>query len=160
MKRVAGATHHYETTLVWTGAHAEGTTSYRSYRRDHEVEAEGRPAILGSSDPAFRGDPGRWNPEQLLVAALSQCHMLAYLHLCAVSDVVVLGYEDRATGVMVQSEDGGGHFTEASLRPVVTVAEESMTGPARTLHDRAHRFCFIASSVNFPVRNEPEIRVV
>lgn len=123
------------------------------------ITAAGRPEIAGSSDPAFRGDARRWNPEQLLVVALSQCHLLWYLHLCAVSDVVVVGYEDHAEGVMEQAEDGGGRFTEVTLRPVVTVAEESMADKAGELHARAHELCFVASSVNFPVRHDPRVEV-
>jgi organic hydroperoxide reductase OsmC/OhrA len=156
---MSGRAHRYETTVVWTGNRGEGTASYRSYGRDHIVTADGRPAIACSSDPVFRGDPERWNPEQLLVASLSQCHLLAYLHQCAVSGVVVMAYEDRAEGEMKETEDGGGRFTEVTLRPVVTVADPSMSEVALDLHDRAHDLCFIASSVSFPVRHEPEIRV-
>ena len=122
-------------------------------------QGRGQPPIAGSSDPSFRGDAARWNPEQLLVAALSQCHLLWYLHLCAVSDVVVIAYEDHAVGVMEQGEDGGGRFTEATLRPVVTVADDSMAGKALELHSQAHELCFVASSVDFPVRHEPRIEV-
>lgn len=156
---MTGRTHRYATTLVWTGDRGEGTASYRAYGREHEVTAEGRPPISGSSDPAFRGDPARWNPEQLLVAALSECHLLAYLHLCAVSGVVVVAYEDHADGVMEQTEEGSGRFTEVTLRPAVEVTDASMTEAALELHDRAQQSCFIASSVNFPVRHEAEIGV-
>jgi organic hydroperoxide reductase OsmC/OhrA len=151
--------HRYELTVVWIGDRGEGTTNYRAYGRDHEVKVEGKPTIRGSSDPAFRGDAERWNPEELLVAALSQCHLLAYLHLCAVSDVVVTAYEDRPEGVMTESEDGGGYFTEVTLRPTVIVTDESMTEAALELHSRAHELCFIASSVNFPVTHQPAIHV-
>jgi organic hydroperoxide reductase OsmC/OhrA len=151
--------HRYELTVTWTGNRGDGTAAYRAYGREHEVTAEGAPPIHGSSDPAFRGDASRWNPEQLLVAALSQCHLLSYLHLCADAGVVVIAYEDHADGVMEETPDGGGRFTEVTLRPVVTVSEESMADAARDLHDRAHQRCYIASSVNFPVRHEPEIRV-
>jgi organic hydroperoxide reductase OsmC/OhrA len=156
---VSGRTHRYELKLVWTGNRGEGTASYRAYGRDHEVAADGRPPIPASSDPAFRGDAARWNPEQLLVAALSECHLLSYLHLCSVSDVVVVAYEDQPDGVMTETEDGGGRFTEVTLRPEVTVAEASMADTALELHDRANELCFIASSVNFPVRHEPQVRV-
>jgi organic hydroperoxide reductase OsmC/OhrA len=108
-------THCYEVTISWTGNRGEGTASYRAYARDHEVTADGRPAIPGSSDPAFRGDPARWNPEQLLVASLSQCHMLAYLHQCAVSGVVVVAYEDNPDGLMTETEDGGGALPRSRL---------------------------------------------
>lgn len=156
---MTGRTHRYATTVLWTGNRGEGTSTYRAYGREHDVAAEGRPPIGGSSDPAFRGDPARWNPEQLLVASLSGCHLLSYLHLCAVSGVVVTAYEDRAEGVMAETGDGGGRFTEVTLRPVVELADASTTETALALHDRAHELCFIASSVNFPVRHEPRVAV-
>jgi len=152
-------THGYEVTVEWTGNLGEGTGGYRAYARDHEVTAARRPAIVGSSDRVFRGSAERWDPERLLVAALSQCHMLSYLHVCADSGVIVVEYVDRAEGSMQQRPDGGGHFTEVTLRPRVTVSEESMTQAARELHGRAHQLCFIANSVNFPVLHEPAIAV-
>jgi organic hydroperoxide reductase OsmC/OhrA len=152
-------THHYETTTTWTGNTGEGTAAYRSYERSHQTAAEGRPAIVGSSDPAFRGDAERWNPELLLVAALSQCHLLAYLHQCTLGCVVVTAYVDPATGTMAETPDGGGHFEDVVLRPVVTVADAAMTERARELHEAAAERCFIANSVNFPVRHAPEIVV-
>lgn len=151
--------HTYATQVVWTGDLGTGTDSYRSYRRTHEVTADGPPPIAGSSDPHFRGDADRWNPEQLQLAALSQCHMLAYLHLCAVNGVVVTAYTDRATGTMEETPEGGGRFTGALLRPEVEVAAPEMTAKADTLHEDAHRMCFIASSVNFPVEHEPTVTV-
>lgn len=154
-----GHQHRYETTTVWTGNRGEGTSSYRSYDRAHQTSAEGRPSILASSDPAFRGDGDRWNPELLLVAALSECHLLAYLHQCAIAGVVVTAYSDDASGTMLQTDDGGGHFEEVVLRPRVTVAERSMIAEATGLHGRASELCFVASSVNFPVRHEPEVTV-
>ena len=114
--------HHYELQLVWTGNDGEGTRTYRGYRRDHVVAAPGLPDLPGSSDPAFRGDPSRWNPEQLLVASLSQCHMLWYLHFAATNGIVVVSYEDAPTGTMVEGPDGGGAFREVVLRPRVTIA--------------------------------------
>jgi organic hydroperoxide reductase OsmC/OhrA len=152
-------THRYETTTTWTGNTGDGTSSYRSYERSHETVAEGRPEIAASSDAAFRGDAERWNPELLLVAALSQCHLLSYLHQCAVAGVVVTAYVDEAHGTMAETADGGGRFEEVILRPVVTVAEAAMVDRARKLHEAASERCFIASSVNFPVRHEPEIVV-
>lgn len=146
--------HTYAITTTWTGDRGEGTSSYRSYGRDTVLKADGPPALLASADPAFRGDPGRWNPEQLLVAALSDCHLLSYLHLCAVNGVVVTGYRDEAAGVMEQTGNSG-RFTEVVLRPVVTVAEPAMIERANELHHQAHEACFIASSVSFEVRVEP-----
>jgi len=152
-------THSYGVSVTWTGNRGTGTSGYRDYGREHDVTADGRPAIAGSSDPLFRGDPVRWNPELELVAALSQCHMLWYLHLCAAAGVVVTGYTDQAGGTMAEDGDGGGRFTEVVLRPRVTVASAEMTQAAAGLHREAHAKCFIANSVNFPVRHEPVIAV-
>lgn len=147
-------THHFEVTTTWTGDRGTGTSGYRDFDRDHESVADGRPPLLGSSDPAFRGDPARWNPELLVVAALSQCHMLWYLHLCAEAGIVVVGYRDAADGEM--EEDGrGGSFTGAVLRPVVTLADPGDADRALALHAAAARSCFVANSVSFPVRHEP-----
>jgi organic hydroperoxide reductase OsmC/OhrA len=151
--------HSYDVSVAWTGNRGTGTSGYRDYARDHDVTAAGRPPLPGSSDAVFRGDPARWNPELELVAALAQCHMLAYLHLCAVAGVVVTGYTDDAHGTMAEAEDGGGHFTEVVLRPRVTVTSPDMVDAATGLHRQAHAKCFIASSVNFPVRHEPAITV-
>ncbi len=150
-------THTYELTVTWTGDRGTGTSGYRAYSRAHEVTAAGRPPLPGSSDPTFRGDPDRWNPEQLLVAALAQCHLLWYLHLCAEAGVVVTGYTDTPTGLMAEDDDGGGRFTEVTLRPRVTVAAADSVGRAVELHGTAHRMCFIANSVNFPVHHEPVV---
>jgi organic hydroperoxide reductase OsmC/OhrA len=151
--------HRYETHVRWTGNTGDGTRSYRGYERAHEIDAPGKPVIPGSSDPKFRGDRTRWNPEELLVAALSTCHQLWYLHLCADSGVVVTAYEDRALGVMNERGDGGGRFTRVLLRPRVTIAAGSDRDVAMSLHERAHALCFIASSVNFPVQHEAEVIV-
>ncbi|HTR91389.1 MAG TPA: OsmC family protein [Trebonia sp.] len=152
-----GRTHRYDIAVSWTGNRGTGTSGYRDYGRDHEISADGRPVIEGSSDPVFRGDKTRWNPELALVAALSECHMLSYLHVCVIHGVVVTGYEDAAFGVMAETDDGGGHFTEVVLRPLVTVADAAMAAQARALHEEASAKCFIASSVNFPVRHEPQV---
>ncbi|HET9656513.1 MAG TPA: OsmC family protein [Kineosporiaceae bacterium] len=150
--------HSYRTVVTWTGNQGTGTSTYRAYGRDHVVSAEGPPPIEATADPAFRGDPARWNPEQLLVASLSQCHLLWYLHLCAADGVVVTAYVDRASGTMRDTGDSG-RFTEVVLRPEVTVTEADMTERAIALHADAHRACFIANSVNFPVRHEPSVVV-
>ena len=151
-------THRYQVTVEWTGNTGTGTASYRSYERRHEISAgPSKPPIPGSSDPSFRGDPARWNPEELLVASLSACHKLWYLHLCAISGIVVTAYIDHAEGEMLEQADGSGRFVRVALRPRVTVAPESDLAKARELHDRAHAMCFIASSVNFAVGHEPEI---
>jgi organic hydroperoxide reductase OsmC/OhrA len=152
-------THTYELTVTWTGNLGSGTSGYRAYDREHEVTAHRRPVLLGSSDPSFRGDARRWSPEQLLVAALSQCHMLWYLHLAADRGVVVTEYTDHPVGVMTEDAVGLGQFTEVRLRPVVGVADASMVAPARSTHAEANARCFIARSVNFPVVHEPHVGV-
>ena len=150
--------HRYALTLEWTGNLGTGTDHYRSYKRDHRISINGKPELLGSADPTFRGDPGRHNPEDLLVAALSACHMMSYLHVCAINGVVVTAYVDHATGTMETSSDGSGRFLEVTLHPEVRVRDEAMVSKAIVLHHQAHELCFIANSVNFPVRCEPEVR--
>ncbi len=157
--------HTFTADVVWTGAGEHGTAAYGSYSRDHDVLVAGKPTIAGSSDAAFRGDPARHSPEDLLVAALSECHMLWFLHLAATSGVVVTAYTDRATGTMRVEAAGHGEFTEAILRPVVTVrasvhdagADQAAELDERlaALHHAAHEHCFIARSVSFPVLTEP-----
>ncbi len=149
--------HSYELSVRWTGNGGSGTSSYRAYSRDHEVNAAGKPAISGSSDPAFRGDAGRWSPEELLLASLSQCHMLWYLHLAATAGIVVTAYEDTPAATMRENPDGSGQFTEVLLRPRVTFAHKAMRERAEALHNGAQAMCFIARSVNFPVRHEPVV---
>ncbi len=149
--------HHYALSIEWTGNLGTGTSDYRAYTRNHLVSGENKPNILASSDPHFRGDKTRYNPEEMLVAALSSCHMLSYLHLCAVNGVIVLEYKDNATGTMVENPDGSGQLTEATLNPVVKVKDRAMNLKAIELHEKAEKMCFIAQSVNFPVRHKPII---
>jgi organic hydroperoxide reductase OsmC/OhrA len=151
-------THRYSVTIAWTGNTGTGTSSYRGYERRYEISAGTRkPPIPGSSDPAFRGDPERWNPEELLVASISACHKLWYLHLCAEAGIIVTAYTDHAEGLMEETPDGSGFFTRVILRPQVTVTAGSDIAKARELHAAAHAKCFIANSVNFPVEHEPDI---
>lgn len=157
-----GLLHSYAADVVWTGAGPTGTTAYGAYGREHEIRVPGKPVVLGSADPVFRGDPARHNPEELLVAALAQCHMLWFLHLAAASGVVVVGYADRATGTMRVEAAGHGQFTEVTLRPQVTVragaaasSGSALDAQLADLHRRAHEHCFLARSVSFPVRTEP-----
>jgi len=152
--------HKYCVTVEWTGNKGTGTVTYKGYERTHEVSAGEKAPILGSSDAAFRGDAARWSPEDLLVASLSACHKLWYLHLCATSGVVVTAYVDHAEGEMEESADGSGRFARVTLRPEVTIAAGSDAEKARELHAAAHAKCFIANSVNFPVEHAPTIRVV
>jgi organic hydroperoxide reductase OsmC/OhrA len=152
--------HHYKLNLIWTGNLGSGTSSYNAYSRDHEINAEGKPVLLSSSDPSFRGNKSRYNPEELLVASLSSCHMLWYLHLCSVNGVVVIDYVEEATGTMQETAEGSGAFTEVSLNPVVTVANEDMIELAQSLHSKANELCFIANSCNFPVYHNPQFKVL
>lgn len=147
--------HSYELAVEWTGDRGTGTTSYTGYGRDHIISAEGRPKIRGTADPGFRGEDNRWNPEQLFVASLSQCHMLWFLHLCSQNGVVVLEYVDRPLGTMVTRPDGAGEFTDVLLRPAVVVGAGDQVDRAQSLHARANQMCFIARSVRCPVRHEP-----
>ncbi|HYZ63267.1 MAG TPA: OsmC family protein [Acetobacteraceae bacterium] len=147
--------HTYTVTVTWTGNTGQGTASYRAYERAHEVVVHGKPVIGGSSDPAFRGDRTRYNPEEMLVASLSTCHMLWYLHLCSTEGIAVQAYQDIAEGVMLEQEDGSGRFREVVLQPEITVPAGTDLARARALHEEANRKCFIANSVNFPIRHEP-----
>ncbi|HEX3679007.1 MAG TPA: OsmC family protein [Galbitalea sp.] len=155
--------HNYEVAVEWRGNRGTGTSDYKSYGRELLVTAAGKPEITGSADRAFRGNPDRWNPEELLLAALSQCHLLSYLHVATSHGIVVTSYSDSATGVMQQTADGGGHFVSATLRPVVTIAAgneaDALLELARNLHHEASEKCFIAASVNFPVLHEPVVRL-
>jgi organic hydroperoxide reductase OsmC/OhrA len=148
--------HKYRVSVQWIGNQGTGTSGYREYGRNHVIHTQGKPDILGSADPAFRGDAARWNPEDLLVASTSACHKLWYLHLCAVAGVHVLAYEDEAQGTMVDSPEGG-RFTEIVLHPRVTIRAEDDAALAERLHHDAHAQCYIANSVNFPIRCEPVI---
>lgn len=151
--------HRYRAEITWTGNLGTGTDHYRSYRRDHVIRVDRKPELHGSADPTFRGDPTRHNPEELLLAALSACHLMSYLHVCAINGVVVTAYVDGATGTMETFPDGSGHFTEVVLHPRVTVRDADMVTKAMELHHQANTLCFIANSVNFPVRHEAEVAV-
>jgi organic hydroperoxide reductase OsmC/OhrA len=142
--------------VEWTGNLGSGTDGYRNYSRDHAIRIAGKPVLAGSSDPTFRGDGTRHNPEDMLVAALSTCHMLSYLHMATVAGVVVTAYADAAEGTMATESDGG-RFVGVVLHPVVTISSASDPAKAEAAHEAAHHACFIANSVNFPVRCEPRI---
>ncbi|MBI1206692.1 MAG: OsmC family peroxiredoxin [Azospirillum sp.] len=146
--------HVYRPLIRWTGNRGSGTSGYYDYGRDHVIEAAGKPPLPGSADPAFRGDAARWNPEDLLVASLSCCHMLWFLHLSAESGLIVTAYDDEPVGTMAETADGSGHFTSVVLRPRVTLAAGGDPAATEALHHRAHALCFIANSVNFPVTVE------
>lgn len=152
------ADHRFAAALTWTGNRGAGTSGYRAYGRDHVISAAGKPDILGSAARVFHGDVDRWNPEEMLIAALAQCHLLSYLYVAVAHGIVVDSYDDNAEGVLVTIPDGGGRFREVVLRPVVSISAGDPE-VARRIHADAHRLCFIASSVAFPVRHEPTIVV-
>ncbi len=146
--------HHYKATITWTGNRGEGTKTYKGYDRSHRISIDDKVDIEGSSDTAFLGDRTKHNPEDMLVASLSTCHMLWFLHLCADNGIIVTGYVDEATGTMAETGKGG-HFTEVVLHPQVTITDQSKIDKANSLHEEAHSHCFIANSCNFPVRHQP-----
>lgn len=150
-------THRYHVTVSWKGNLGEGTRSYKSYSRNHDIFVKGKPVLPASSDPAFRGDASRYTPEDLLLSSLSGCHMLWYLHLCALNGIVVTHYSDEAQGEMQENTDGSGQFEKVTLHPHVTVSESRMIEIAGALHTEANRMCFIARSVNFPVHHHPTV---
>lgn len=151
--------HRYALRARWIGNRGTGTSGYRDYDRAVTLSIDGKPTLDASSDRPFRGDPAKWNPEDMLLAALSECHLLSYLHACVQAGVVVVSYTDDATGLMTEDGRGGGAFTEVVLRPRVEVAAASMVAAAEEAHAQAHDWCFIANSVNFPVRHEAVVTV-
>ncbi|WP_292008429.1 OsmC family protein [Chryseobacterium sp.] len=151
--------HHYQATVEWTGNKGTGTSSYRNYERSHTITVTDKAIIEGSSDPAFRGDKTKHNPEDLFLSSLSSCHMLWYLHFCSVEGIIVTEYTDHATGIMTETPTGSGSFKEVTLNPKVRVSEESMVQKAKELHKKANEYCFIANSVNFKVKHNPIVTV-
>ncbi len=151
--------HDYKLTVQWTGNTGTGTSGYKEFERSHAILVDNKVEIAGSSDPAFRGDKTKHNPEELLLASVSSCHMLWYLHLCAVAGVIVTAYVDHATAIMLETTNGGGRFTEITLSPIVTIADISMTEKANELHRKANELCFVANSLNFPVYHKPTCKV-
>lgn len=149
----------YEISVTWTGDRGEGTSTIKGYERSHTISADGPPDIEATSDPAALGDPDRWNPEQLFVATISQCHMLWFLGLCSRSGVVVREYVDRPVGTMVTKPDLSGRFTEVVLHPRIVVDDADQVDKAQRLHEKAHAMCFVAQTVTCDIRWEPEISV-
>ncbi|MET4083266.1 organic hydroperoxide reductase OsmC/OhrA [Pedobacter sp. UYP30] len=150
--------HLYKTRVTWTGNKGSGTMDYRSYDRDYMISIDGKIDIPGSSDSIFLGDKSKYNPEDLLLASVSSCHMLWYLHLCSKNEVVVIEYKDEAVGMMEEVEDGSGKFKEITLFPKVIIADKAHLSLAQSLHKEANKMCFIANSLNFPIEHKPEIK--
>ena len=146
--------HRYPVSVEWTGNKGPGTITAKDYERSHTITISGKPTIQASSDTPFRGDASKHNPEDFLVSALSACHMLWYLHLCADAGVIVTSYKDSAEGIMVEKDNGGGNFQEVLLKPLIGLASLDMQFKAETLHEAANKKCFIANSCNFPVRHQ------
>jgi len=145
-------THHYKTTLNWTGNLGQGTTNYKAYNRNHTINHDQKSqTILASADPMFLGDPSRYNPEELLLASIASCHMLWYLHLCATNHIIVTNYQDQPEGTMQENTNGSGQFTNVTLNPKVQVQDQNMVDKANQLHHQANQMCFIARSCNFPI---------
>lgn len=151
--------HTYTASLIWTGNSGQGTSGYQAYKRDYTIRVDGKPEIKGSSDPSFRGDKSRYNPEELFIASLSSCHMLWYLHLCSVNGITVVDYKDQANGEMIEGEDGAGHFKAVTLHPAIVILESDKKKLAANLHKKANKMCFIANSCNFEIKHEPSISV-
>ncbi|MGD0102738.1 MAG: OsmC family protein [Rhodopila sp.] len=156
---MASKRHTYRVTVQWTGNRGAGTASHAGYGRDHTISAGAKPPIAGSSDPAFRGDPARWNPEDLLLGSISACHQLWYLSLCAEAGISVLSYRDDAEATMMEDPNGAGRFVSVVLHPRIIIQSGGDIAKATDLHRDAHEFCFIANSVNFPVDYEPVITI-
>lgn len=152
--------HEFNATIEWPAIKNQATTDYKAYKRDYTIFGKNKPQIEGSSDPVFLGDGAKYNPEDMLVASASACHMLWYLHLCAVSGVVVTHYSDNAQGTMAEETNGSGRFTEIMLNPTVIVKEKAMIEKALDLHDKAGQMCFIANSCNFPIRHKPIVKAI
>lgn len=155
---MANHEHTYRAQLIWDGNRGDGTTNYKTYGREYRVLMDGKPELRGSADPTFRGDATVHNPEDLFVAAISGCHMLTYLALCALAGINVVGYRDDAKGTMVTDSTGGGRMTEVRLHPVVTLANAADAERALALHEEAHAQCFIANSVSVPIHHDAEVR--
>jgi len=153
---MARKTHAYAVDIEWVGNLGAGTATYAGYNRDHVIRAAGKADIVGSADPAFRGDKARWNPEELLLASVATCHKLWYLHLCCDAGIVVTDYRDHATGEMVMNADSSGQFSQVLLSPVVTIAAGDAE-LAKQLHGKVGDLCFIARSVNFPITHDATI---
>lgn len=147
--------HHYLSNITWTGNTGEGTRTPRSYDRAHTIQVAGKPVIPGTSEVSIAGNKVRYNPEELLLSAISACHMLTYLYLCSQNNITIIAYTDKATGTMAETPDGGGHFTETVLKPEITISGSPNHALLQQLHHDANKQCYIASSCNFPVRHEP-----
>ncbi|MCF8254333.1 MAG: OsmC family protein [Bacteroidia bacterium] len=152
--------HNFKLTAIWQGNKVEGTKNIRTYDRSHTVSIDGKPELHLTTDNAAVGDKSKLNPEDLLVSAISSCHMLSYLYVCAMEGIIVTEYKDYATGIMIENANGGGSFKEVCLNPEIVVAEKSMIEKAIELHHKAHEICYIANSVNFEIKCFPLCKAI
>jgi len=143
--------HPYTARVEWTGNRGDGTRLYRGYDRTWNIATPGKPAIHCSNDPLLGGDPTLPNPEDLLLASLSACHMLWYLHLASAAGIIVESYRDDPVGLGETSPNGAGRFVGATLKPQIVVRAGADLKEADAIHHRIHEYCFIARSVNFPI---------
>jgi organic hydroperoxide reductase OsmC/OhrA len=148
--------HHYHAKITWEGNTGEGTQAYTSYKRDYQIELKDKPIIHASADPAFKGDAGKLNPEEMLLSALSSCHMLWFLHECADHGIIVESYVDDAKGLMEEQTGQGGRFEEVILQPIVVIRNSEHLALSLDLHESASNKCFIKNSCNFPVLVDPK----
>ena len=151
--------HHYNIELEWTGNRGSGTSGYRAYSRDYAVSTDGKPTLLGSSDPAFLGDPARYNPEDMFLASVASCHMLWFLHLASSAGIIVTAYQDAASGVMKTNANGSGEFTSVTLAPSVAITDVSRVEEAKEMHGKVGDLCFIARSINVPIYHDVTVTV-
>ncbi|HEY9428768.1 MAG TPA: OsmC family protein [Gemmatimonadaceae bacterium] len=154
---MAREAHEYTARLIWDGNTGAGTATYAGYGREYRFLVDGKPELEGTADPKFKGDPSRHNPEEHFLAAISGCHMLSYLALCARNNIRVLAYEDDVRGTLKFDSRGGGKFEEVVLHPAVTIAEGDDAELAESLHEQAHELCFIAASCSVPIRHEARV---
>ena len=151
--------HTYILEVIWTGNQGQGTETYTGYSRNHQLIGENKPPIFASSDPTFRGDVTKYNPEELFLGSISSCHMLWYLHICSQHGISVLSYQDFPKGKMEEHEKGG-RFAWVNLNPIIVISNKTEITLAEKLHEMAHKYCFIANSCNFPISCTPKISAV
>jgi len=147
----------FNSRIQWTGNTGTGTSSYQGYLRTWDIAVPGKPIVHCSNDPHLGGDPSLMNPEDLLLSAVSACHMLWYLHFASENNVVVESYIDKPKGLGETERSGRGRFLSIELSPSITLANDADLQLAESLHERVHDYCFIARSLSCPVYCRPQI---
>lgn len=148
----------YSATVEWMGNDGSGTST-KTFGRDNELSTPNKPTIIGSAPSEFGGDGANWAPEDLFVAAISQCHMLTYLFLCFRAGIVVESYTDTAVGTLAIEGASGGHFSKVELRPAVTISAGDPRA-ADALHASASASCFVGNSVSCDVTVAGTVQLV